>query len=107
MPLPKERSLSQEEVMRLVDAAEESIERPSKGQQDYYSGKKKQKLSHDSHQNWIRLSDSEDPIHTTFKRLIADVLQSRPGLFTTLSCIKKRFFLIPIHESSLIRGISS
>ena len=54
MPLPKESSLSQEEVMCLIDATEQSIERPSKGQQDYYSGKKKQKLSHDSHQNWIR-----------------------------------------------------
>ena len=41
MPLPKERSLSQEEVMCLIDATEQSIERPSKGQQGYYSGKKK------------------------------------------------------------------
>ena len=67
MSLPQERLLSQEEVMCIVDVTEQSIERPNKHQQDYYSGKKKQKLSHDSHQNWIRSSNSEDQICTTFK----------------------------------------
>lgn len=42
MSLTKEKHLSREEVESiLIDATEQHIERPKKGQKDYYSGKKK------------------------------------------------------------------
>lgn len=42
MALPKDRSLSSKDVEEiLMDATEQPIERPSKGQKSYYSGKKK------------------------------------------------------------------
>lgn len=42
MALPNKKSLSQEEVESLViDATEQPVERPKKGQKAYYSGKKK------------------------------------------------------------------
>lgn len=42
MAISKAKKLSQEEVEQLlVDATEQSIERPKKGQKPYYSGKKK------------------------------------------------------------------
>ena len=42
MALPNKKSLSQEEVESLViDATEQPVERPRKGQKAYYSGKKK------------------------------------------------------------------
>lgn len=42
MALPKERLLSQQAIEEiLVDATEQPIERPKKGQKPYYSGKKK------------------------------------------------------------------
>ena len=42
MAIPKEKYLSQEEVeATLLDATEQPIERPKKGQKPYYSGKKK------------------------------------------------------------------
>ena len=69
MPLPKERSLSQEAVMYRVDATEQSIERPSQGQQGHYSGKKKQKLPHDSRHNWIRSNDSEDRLDRAIAKI--------------------------------------
>ena len=43
LPIPKRRVLTQEEVTSLIiDVTEQPIERPKKGQKDYYSGKKKQ-----------------------------------------------------------------
>jgi hypothetical protein len=42
LPIPKRRILSKEEVESLIlDVTEQPIERPKKGQKDYYSGKKK------------------------------------------------------------------
>ena len=42
MALPREKSLSQKEAESLlIDATEQPIERPKKGQKHYYSGKKK------------------------------------------------------------------
>ena len=47
MLLPKEKSLFQEEVMRLVDATEQSIERSSKDQHAIYVSESRPGSVHD------------------------------------------------------------
>jgi transposase len=67
MAIPKEKYLSQEEVeATLVDATEQPIERPKKGQRAYYSGKKKRHTL-------------KTEIRTTLKGRIIHVSKSRPG----------------------------
>ena len=67
MAIPKEKYLSQEEVAAsLVDATEQPIERPKKGQKPYYSGKKKRHTL-------------KTEIRTTLKGCITHVSKSRPG----------------------------
>lgn len=39
--IPKTRTLKREDVEQLIDATEQTIERPKQGQEAYYSGKKK------------------------------------------------------------------
>lgn len=39
--IEKNRSLSQEEIEQLIDVTEQVIERPTKGQKNYFSGKKR------------------------------------------------------------------
>lgn len=65
--LPKEKRLSKKEVEEiLVDATEQPIERPKKGQKKYYSGKKKRHTI-------------KTEIRTTPKGRIIRVSKSRPG----------------------------
>ncbi len=67
MAIPKEKYLSQEEVeATLLDATEQPIERPKKGQKPYYSGKKKRHTL-------------KTEIRTTLKGRIIHVSKSRPG----------------------------
>jgi hypothetical protein len=67
MALPNKKSLSQEEVESLViDATEQPVERPRKGQKAYYSGKKKRHTL----KTEIRISR---------KGRIAHVSKPRPG----------------------------
>lgn len=67
MALPKEKYLSQEEVeSTLLDATEQAIERPKKGQKPYYSGKKKRHTL-------------KTEIRTTLKGRIIHVSKTRPG----------------------------
>lgn len=67
MAIPKEKYLSQKEVAAtLVDATEQPIERPKKGQKPYYSGKKKRHTL-------------KTEIRTTLKGRITHVSKSRPG----------------------------
>jgi hypothetical protein len=67
MAIPKEKYLSKEEIeSTLVDATEQPIERPKKGQKRYYSGKKKRHTL-------------KTEIRTTPKGRITHVSKSRPG----------------------------
>jgi hypothetical protein len=67
MILPKQKHLSQEELESiLVDATEQPIERPKKGQKPYYSGKKKRHTL-------------KTEIRTTLQGRIIHVSKSYPG----------------------------
>ena len=78
MAIPKEKYLSQEEIEEtLVDATEQPIERPKKGQKPYYSGKKKRHTL-------------KTEIRTTLKGRITHVSKSRPeGPFMISICTNK------------------
>jgi DDE superfamily endonuclease/Helix-turn-helix of DDE superfamily endonuclease len=65
--IPKEKRLSKKEVEDiLIDATEQQIERPKRGQKKYYSGKKKRHTL-------------KTEIRTTLKGKITHVSTSRPG----------------------------
>lgn len=67
MALPHKKCLSQEEVESLIiDATEQPIERPKKGQKSYYSGKKKRHTL-------------KTEIRVARKGRIVHVSKSRPG----------------------------
>jgi hypothetical protein len=66
MRLKKDRTLTQEDVELLIDATEQSIERPQKRQKPYYSGKKKRHTV-------------KTEIRTTLEGKIVHVSKTRPG----------------------------
>jgi hypothetical protein len=85
MTVPKEKYLSQEEVeSSLVDATEQPIERPKKGQKAYYSGKKKRHTL-------------KTEIRTTPQGRITHVSKSRPGSVHDFNLHKQE---PPLHPKS-------
>jgi hypothetical protein len=85
MAMPKEKCLSQEEVeSSLVDATEQPIERPKKGQKPSYSGKKKRHTL-------------KTEIRTTLKGRITHVCKSRPGSVHDFNLHKQE---PPLHPKS-------
>jgi hypothetical protein len=85
MAIPKEKYLSQEEIEEtLVDATEQPIERPKKGQKPYYSGKKKRHTL-------------KTEIRTTLKGRITHVSKSRPGAIHDFNLHKQE---PPLHPKS-------
>lgn len=85
MAVPREKCLSREEVEScLVDATEQPIERPKKGQKPYYSGKKKRHTI-------------KTEIRTTLKGRITHVSKSRPGAIHDFNLHKEE---PPLHPKS-------
>ena len=85
MAMPQEKCLSQEEVeSSLVDATEQPIERPKKGQKPSYSGKKKRHTL-------------KTEIRTTLKGRITHVSKSRPGSVHDFNLHKQE---PPLHSKS-------
>ena len=66
MKIDKNRTLSEKEIGILIDATEQGIERPKKGQKPYYSGKKKKHTL-------------KTEIRTSLKGEILHVSKTRPG----------------------------
>lgn len=78
MAIKKTKHLSKEEVAELIiDATEQPIERPKKGQKSFYSGKKKR------HTN-------KTEIRITPKGRIVDVSRTKPGSQHDFSLYKER-----------------
>lgn len=85
MVISKEKYLSKEDVEScLVDATEQAIERPKKGQKPYYSGKKKRHTI-------------KTEIRTTRKGRITHVSKSRAG---SVHDFKLHILEPPLHPSS-------
>ena len=85
MTIPKEKYLSEGEVEScLVDATEQPIERPKKGQKPYYSGKKKRHTL-------------KTEIRTTLKGQIIHVSKSRAGSVHDFNVHKQE---PPLHPKS-------
>jgi IS5 family transposase len=77
MALSKARSLSQKEVESLIiDAAEQALERPKKGQKKYYSGKKKRHTL-------------KTEIRVTLEKRIVHVSKTYPGSIHDFSVHKQ------------------
>ena len=66
MAISKNRTLTQEDIARLIDVTEQPIERPKKGQRAYYSGKKKRHTL-------------KTEVHVTATGQIVHVSKSAPG----------------------------
>jgi len=85
MAIPREKFLSQEEVEScLVDATEQPIERPKKGQKPYYSGKKKRHTI-------------KTEIRTTLRGRLTHVSKSHPGSVHDFNLHKEE---PPLHPKS-------
>lgn len=83
----KDRHLSKEELETLlIDATEQTIERPKKNQKPYYSGKKKRHTL-------------KTEVHTTLNGRIVNVSKSYPGSFHDFSVYKKGR---PVHKDTRI-----
>ena len=74
--IPQKRVLKQEDIAPLIDATEQSIERPKKDQETYYSGKKKRHTL-------------KTQIRTTTYGKILDVSQTHPGSLHDFALDKK------------------
>lgn len=76
MAIPKDRSLTQEDVELLIDATEQAVERPRKGQKVFYSGKKKRHTV-------------KTEIRATLKGRITHVSKTQPGSVHDFTLYKK------------------
>jgi len=82
MAIPKDRSLTQDDVALLIDATEQPIERPKKGQKAFYSGKKKRHTV-------------KTEIRAKLKGRITHVSKTRPGSVHDFALHKKETPLPP------------
>ncbi len=92
MAISKCKKLSREEIENLlVDATEQPIEKPGKGQKPYYSGKKKRHTL-------------KTEIRTTIKGRIVHVSKSKPGSIHDFALFKQEPPLSPSSRAFLDSG---
>lgn len=84
MAIPQERTLKQEDLELLIDATEQSIERPKKRQKVFYSGKKKRHTL-------------KTEIRTTLQGKIIHVSKTKPGSLHDFALYKEE---VPIPKGA-------